>query len=92
VPEKFTFPLIVVGVMVPNICVAVQVFGLDKFKSSVVAVLVPPTLRVEFGEVIVSPLPVPLLAAVILPSALTVMLVLVYDAAVTPDAAIVGLG
>ena len=42
-------------VLAGNSCFAVHVFELARFKSRVVAELVPPTFRVLFGLVIVSP-------------------------------------
>ena len=59
--EKLGAPAIVAGVIVPKVCAPVQVFVCARLMSRVVAVLLPPTVSVELGEVMVSPPPPPLL-------------------------------
>ena len=46
-----------IEIWVPKVCSAVHVFACARLMSSVVFVLVPPTLKVELGLVMVSPLP-----------------------------------
>jgi hypothetical protein len=58
--EKLGAPEIVAGVIVPKVCAPVQVFVCARLMSRVVAVLLPPTVIVVLGEVMVSPPPLPL--------------------------------